>query len=409
MVSFLLLMAARRPWAGRRLPITRGTAFFAALAALGAFVLVEGALRVRGFREWGSFLRTPLPLSAMRPAGGQALQPGLYVSRAVDDLDANASRVVFFTINRFGFRGHGPVMPKPAGTVRIVCLGGSTTFGYHVTDGEEWPARLGTKLPEGGPIDVVNAGRPGATTWSDFRALRDRLLQFEPDVVLLYEGFNDLWRGVRRHAAVQEDYGAVEDRVPPTWEPLDLGPPRGWPLRVSFAAYYTGRRLEHLLDRDAVRPVPPLDQLFHPAIVDLYATNLAALVRLCRVHDAIPMVVTFAGCDDARAGSKEAARCLQYVLDEIPPLDVATALRGLELYREQTRQVARREGAPLVDLARLLPKDADNFTDTVHFSARGEERVAELLAHALEVEPEVASRLGRASARWGLVAGTTAR
>jgi lysophospholipase L1-like esterase len=393
-VAILLLVTSRRPWADRRLPIARGTALACGAAVLAAFLLGEGVLRVRGFREWGSAVRTPLPLSAMRRPGDQELQPGRYASRAVSDFNPTQSRVVFFTVNRVGLRGKAPALPKPVGTLRIVCLGGSTTFGYHVTDGEEWPARLGERLGRDGRIEVLNAGRPGATTWNDFRALRDRLIRLEPDVVILYEGFNDLWRAVRRHAAVQDDYGSVEEDVPPTWEPLDLGPPRGWPMRLSFGGFYAGRRLESLLDRRRTpRPVPDLEQLFHPAIVDLYATNLAAMIRLCRAHDMVPVVATFAGCDDAQADAEEGRRRLRYVIEEIPPLDVPTALRGMELYRDQTRQVARREGAPLVDLARQMPKDTAFYSDTVHFTPRGEDRLSELLVAALQQEPEVSSRL----------------
>jgi hypothetical protein len=149
--------------------------------------------------------------------------------------------VVLATINRFGLRGTLPVMPKPAGRVRIVALGGSTTFGYAVADGEDWPSQLGRRL--GDRYDVVNGGRPGATTFRNFAYLRDHLLKLEPDVVVLYEGFNDMWRAVRRHAGDQPDYGIVDEGLPASDVRLDQGEPARWPWRISFVAYRGARWL----------------------------------------------------------------------------------------------------------------------------------------------------------------------
>jgi lysophospholipase L1-like esterase len=398
LAGFLLHALAGRVRSRRRLPITRGAAVLGAASILGALALAEVAARVRGLGEWGSAVRTPLPVSSMREADEQNLRPGTYASTVADDFRPGRPRIVFYSINRLGLRGRAPVVPKPAGLVRILCLGGSTTFGYHVTDGEEWPARLGEALAREGRIEVVNAGRPGATTWTDFRALRDRLVQLEPDIVVLYEGFNDLWRGVRRHAAVQSDYGTVEEGLPPLREPLDLGPPRRWPLRPSFFAYLVGRRAEHLLHETSVRPAPALTQLYDPAIVGIFGANLGAMVRLCRAHGMVPVVAVFAACDDAAAPADELRRRFEYVAQEIPPLDAPTALRGFHLYREQARLVGRQERATVVDLARLMPKDTAFYSDTVHFTVDGERRVAQLLASALESDPAVRLRLTGAAA-----------
>lgn len=396
--GFLLHALAGRVPSERRLPISRGAAVLGAAAIIGALALAEVAARVRGLGEWGSAVRTPLSVSSMREADEQNLRPGTYANTVSDDFRPGRARIAFYTISRLGLRGRAPVVPKPAGLVRILCLGGSTTFGYHVTDGEEWPARLGEALGRDRRIEVVNAGRPGATTWNDFQALRDRLVQLEPDVVILYEGFNDLWRGVRRHAAVQSDYGVVEEGLPALEEPLDLGPPRLWPLRPSFLAYLVGRRVEHLFHEPSARPVPALARLYDPAIVEVFGKNLGAMVRLCRRQGAIPVVAVFAACDDTTATADELRRRFEYVVQEIPPLDVPTALRGFHLYREQARLVGRQERCPVVDLARLMPKDTAFFTDTVHFTAEGEGRMAELLASALKSDPEVRSRMARESA-----------
>jgi len=273
--------------------------------------------------------------------------------------------------------------------------GGSTTFGWSVADGEDWPAQLGRLL--GDSVDVVNAGRPGATTFRDFTYLRDRLLQLDPDIVIFYEGYNDMWRGVRRHRGEQPDYGIVDEGLPPSSEPLELARPLRWPWRPLFLTYHVGSRLDTWLERPADRKPGPASGskpfLFDPAIVAMYEHNLGALVRLCRENDVVPVVATFAGCDDPSLPEAEQRRRLGLVLREMPALDLASANTGLALYRTVTRDVARLEGVPLIDLATLMTKDLVAYTDTVHFTPEGERRLAELVAAGLrdaglvELEP----------------------
>lgn len=376
--------ARSRRLASWRLPIRFGDVAVLAGAVLFALGLAEGWLRLRGAREWGSFTRTPLGPSDMRREGELALRPGVYAQRVGSHFDPAYDRVVRVTINRYGLRGALPAIPKPAGRTRVVCLGGSTTFGYTVGDGEDWPTQLGREL--GGGYEVVNAGRPGATTYRDFAYLRDHLLRLQPDVVMLYEGFNDLWRGVRRHAGDQPDYGIVDEDLPPNPEPLDRGEASPWPWRVSFLAYRAGLALDHRLsDPPSPWPEPPVGPRFRfdPAVVSIYERNLGAIIRLCRARGVRTVVATFAACDDPSLPGVEQELRLQYVAENVPQLDLATGQEGMDLYREVTRRVACTEGVPLVDLARTMTKDLRAYTDTIHFTPEGEALLARQLAEAL--------------------------
>jgi lysophospholipase L1-like esterase len=372
-----------------RLPSARaGDLVLLAGAALLAFGAVEVWLRVRGAQEWGSALRTPLGLNDIRLDREAALRPGVFAQRIVSDYDTDLRRLAYYTINRYGLRGTLPASLKAPGVSRLVCLGGSTTFGYTVTDGEEWPARLGERL--GDRFEVVNAGRPGATTFADFAYLRDRLLQLEPDIVVIYEGFNDLWRGVRRHAGEQPDYGRVDEGMPPATEPLDRGEPVAWPVRLSFLTYHGAIWLTSKLPREPRGwPEPPVGRgrfRFDPAVVSIYEHNLRAIIRLCRRRGVRAVVATFAACDDPRLSLPEQERRLRYVTTRIPQLDVQSGQEGMDLYREITRRVAHEEAAPLVDLARTMTKDLKAYTDTIHFTPEGERLLAERLLEGLRAE-----------------------
>ncbi|MCP3916026.1 MAG: hypothetical protein GY711_10760 [bacterium] len=107
--------------------------------------------------------------------------------------------------NSFGLRGAEVTLEKPAGTRRIVCLGGSSTYGNGPTKDEAtWPARLESKLNHlrsGVPVQVINAGAPSWSTFESLINLGTRMVAFEPDLVLVYHATNDvtpaLWPGAR--------------------------------------------------------------------------------------------------------------------------------------------------------------------------------------------------------------------
>jgi lysophospholipase L1-like esterase len=100
------------------------------------------------------------------------------------------------------FRDRPARLEKSADTVRVVALGGSSTWGWRIppeTRGA-YPAVLEARLSghgggaaDGGPtrFEVINAAYPAATSGRLFRMLRNVLVGFEPDIVVLSVFYND--------------------------------------------------------------------------------------------------------------------------------------------------------------------------------------------------------------------------
>lgn len=97
--------------------------------------------------------------------------------------------------NSFGLRGPETTLEKPPGTLRVVCLGGSSTYGNTPTSNEAtWPARLEHYLNQARPdrhVEVLNGGAPGWSTFESSINLTLRMLDFEPDLVIVYHAIND--------------------------------------------------------------------------------------------------------------------------------------------------------------------------------------------------------------------------
>jgi len=98
-----------------------------------------------------------------------------------------------FDVRKFKFRSGEATQKKPPGVFRILCVGGSSTWGKGVEDNETWPFLLEKKLIENGiDAQVINAGLPGYSSFQILILLREYLLSYDPDVVLMYAGFNDM-------------------------------------------------------------------------------------------------------------------------------------------------------------------------------------------------------------------------
>jgi len=100
-----------------------------------------------------------------------------------------------YTINSEGFRGPEVSRDKPDDTYRIMAVGGSTTFSVGIPEENAWPNVLEKKLQNisnDKNIEVINTGFPGMNSFSESKLLQAELIHFEPDLIIVYDGFNDM-------------------------------------------------------------------------------------------------------------------------------------------------------------------------------------------------------------------------
>ncbi len=165
---------------------------FALLPTIVLVVLVESGVRVRYYftTQETRFLYWGLPknrVTQSRSGEGYALPPNTVVVR--HDVPGGTR------INRLGLRGKdfGPE-PDP-NTIRILALGGSSTWGAGNRDGETWPEQLEAKLTQlysPRKFEVVNAGIIGGRA-EDVRDLfLGHLKNYRFHIGVLYLGWNDL-------------------------------------------------------------------------------------------------------------------------------------------------------------------------------------------------------------------------
>jgi len=99
-------------------------------------------------------------------------------------------------INSQGFRGPEFTAEKPDNTFRIFFLGGSTAFGSGASSDENTiPGSLQRKFETSElplTVEVINAGIPGVTSLTETWLIKNKLVDLEPDLFIVYDGWNDV-------------------------------------------------------------------------------------------------------------------------------------------------------------------------------------------------------------------------
>lgn len=93
------------------------------------------------------------------------------------------------TLNSLGFRDKEHTLEKPAGTVRVVILGDSFTYGQAVADDEIFPRLLEQQV--GPQVEIISLAKQGWSTADQLEALREIGLSYKPDLVLIGVVTND--------------------------------------------------------------------------------------------------------------------------------------------------------------------------------------------------------------------------
>jgi len=101
-------------------------------------------------------------------------------------------------INNEGFRGLEIQREKSEDTYRIIMVGGSTTFGYGASlDQNTIPVHLQEKFNQVNlekKVEVINAGIHGYNSNDELTLVKNKLVHYDPDLVIIFDGSNDIFR-----------------------------------------------------------------------------------------------------------------------------------------------------------------------------------------------------------------------
>lgn len=335
------------------------------LAGLLGLLLLEGAIRLRQVLKYGTAEPTVFRLVQHAPTGLMIPEPSSVVGE--------------IAINSAGFRGPEIRSERPPGTLRLAFVGASTTFCAEVSNPEAtWPAVLVARLRASHPstaFDYLNAGVPGYTSVESLKNLQGRVLAFAPDVVILYEGTNDL---VHLSRAIAIERGLIEpDDGQPGWLA------RHWLTLNLFVKNLRYRRLQDQLASGAAGMQLEPGEIGRP-----FGERLEALLDASRSAARLTVVCTFATRLRAEQKGPELAAAAASAKYYMPYFDPKGLVAGYAEINAAIRSTAgARPDVLLVEGENEIPGDGAHFVDTVHFRDAGALLQAERVERALAASP----------------------
>jgi len=97
--------------------------------------------------------------------------------------------------NSEGFRGDEFSKEKSSDVYRIFIVGGSTILGAETSNETTIPAIVQKMFDKQNlelEIEVINAGISGGNTRSELELIKSKIVNYNPDLVIMYDGWNDL-------------------------------------------------------------------------------------------------------------------------------------------------------------------------------------------------------------------------
>jgi lysophospholipase L1-like esterase len=284
--------------------------------------------------------------------------------------------------NSLGYRNYEFPLKKPDGVFRIVALGGSSTYDVSIKDNQKtFTAQLERLLNEEygyQNIQVINAGVPGHNSWEILGNLEFRVLDLDPDLVIIYEGVNDV------HARLV---------VPSAYRGDDLGRRRAW--QVPHVALWEHSALLRIVSRamNITRQVSVDDFASAPTYVswpfesrlqefDLdpaevlkenppiyFRRNLENMIAIAKEHNVQILFSTWAYSPHLHDYASE-----------------GYYQQGFRENNDVVKDIATSHDIPLFDFASVMPQDAKYWADGRHVNEAGALVKARLFAEFIDTQ-----------------------
>ncbi len=273
------------------------------------------------------------------------------------------------SLNSTGYRSPERPRDAPPGTMRLVCSGGSTTFDLTAESNDQsWPWMLETRLRASGrEIEVWNAGFPGWTSLENTISLLIRDQDLRPDVVIFFQGINDLQPAAHRPFDRQYEAGHADRQLQALG--FTVGPPAIWDRSVLLERLHQ-LLLPRSLDSDVATELDPEAR-------DVFQRNVSSFVSIARSAGADVILAT----QPIRVRADQREDDLVY-LESWLGIGGESVPAQLEVLNEVLRKVAESEGVILADLAVELEFDDKDFADPMHYTRSGSRKIADFFSAA---------------------------
>ncbi len=366
--------------------------------AVFTIILLIGIDRAIGYFEGGKGIKNPLlkqgekryiMLREHNPNTGGIIYPNREYLQLSESLEFEGFP---FYLDSNGFVKPSKIYEKS--DLNIVFLGGSTTECMYVYQDSRFPYLVGRYLEEKMKLKInsYNSGVAGNNTLHSLNILLNKIVPLKPDMVILMHNINDLsillyektyWND-NLHKASLVDREKEPDFIHKTVKSIkDNFIPNIYAKLTSITdiskivqkitgidnsdefASARGKRID--IDREF--------------ILKSFTNNLQSFIDICRVYGIKPILMT-----QQNRFSKTPDK---YTIKTMKKIEVDFGITYSEyknIYddiNEATREVGKKNGILVIDLATKVPHDKKYFYDLVHFNNYGSKKAAEIISQEL--------------------------
>jgi lysophospholipase L1-like esterase len=285
-------------------------------------------------------------------------------------------------LNRFDL----PKQRTP-GSFRVLALGGSTTYNVGVPPRQNYPYWVQLDLQRQYPsvrIEVLNEGQPWFTTRHSLIAYTTYARDWQPDLVIMMSGLNDISRSFSPR---QFAFGSYDDLYTHFFGAAARGAlPQGFlPHLITDHMSITFEWHKALRNRNVDY------DLSRYYSVEPFEGNIRKLIHYARADDSKVLLVTEPSLYKENMTHKE--RVSLWFGDIIAYNSAGrfrrlvaspkSLMRAMQEFNGVTKRIAQSENLPLVEADQMVEKNLTNFVDDVHPTADGARIVGEAVARKI--------------------------
>ncbi|MEM6964329.1 MAG: GDSL-type esterase/lipase family protein [Bacteroidota bacterium] len=267
---------------------------------------------------------------------------------------------------------------KDSTTFRVLCLGGSTTRNVRLDTLERYPSVLHQMLKERMPnkkVEVLNAGMDWYTSKHSNINYAVYCRDFQPDVVVLMHGINDLYRSFSPPSLAVGDYKSdythfygpsIAGAQPPTFESIINQVVRKfWFAPTHEPTDFNLEKFKSIQDF----------QKYMGGVIELVQNDGAEIILVSQPYF---YKASMTPAED-QVLWMDRGMCL---IDGKYPNSQSMAM-AMDAYNAKVAELSSIYQTKFVHGEPALPKDLDHFVDDVHYTTEGARKLAGVIAQEI--------------------------
>lgn len=264
------------------------------------------------------------------------------------------------------------IIPKPKNLFRINCLGASTTGNYINFDKKNYsyPLELEKILKRKykKKLEVNNFGQGGYNSTDILVRLNIQIVDTKPDVLILYHAFNDIRSYLTKN--FESDYSHSRKNFGDVFWRYWLGSkiPN---IPLNFLNYLINKILPSNHRYGLLETVSKGE--FHVKNdykkgLKVYERNIQSIIDICKCNNIKIVLCTFCFYLHERIKKSASHKIYKKIVIEENKI---------------IKKLAKKNKVQLVDCYNLMPKNINNFVDSIHFSPNGMKKMAKIISKTI--------------------------